>query len=98
MPKCTICGREASLLFHGLWWCENHEDFLGEEINKEGNIGIKKTEELKLEEKSTERKMVTQKAKITGIEIGEEKEEIKITPDHREGARQKDYDLGLKQI
>ncbi len=98
MPKCTICGGEASLLFHGLWWCENHEDFLGEEINKEGKIGRKKTEKLKLKGKKPEQKIVKQKEKIPSQKIVDKNEEINVLQNRREKSSQKYQDLGLKQI
>ncbi len=27
MGRCCVCGREASNLVNGLWWCDKHVDF-----------------------------------------------------------------------
>ncbi|KXB05738.1 hypothetical protein AKJ49_00175 [candidate division MSBL1 archaeon SCGC-AAA382A03] len=28
LAKCCICGKEAELHLHGLWWCKNHSEYL----------------------------------------------------------------------
>lgn len=31
MAKCCICGREGVSLAHGMWWCEEHYEMVGED-------------------------------------------------------------------
>lgn len=34
LAKCCICGREASFLAHGMWWCEDHQKLVSDKTQQ----------------------------------------------------------------
>ncbi len=34
MAKCCVCEEEGSVLARGFWWCQEHYDIVGEQLEE----------------------------------------------------------------
>lgn len=47
MAKCCVCDEEGNVLAQGFWWCQEHYDMVGEQLEESATTDIESLREEK---------------------------------------------------